>query len=841
VGEAIQRFLMIWIASSHTALLAMTIFLNLRSHMITLLWIISFIALMSVLAYKRATLSVWTIAILFFLIVVWQFSHLGVVSKIILIVTFFALAILLNIRSLRCFFITKRIFNVYQTLKPALSTTEKQALAVGTVGWESELFSGMPHWKLLKQYPAPQLTPEEQAFLDEDTEQLCQMLDNWDISHYRFNLSDPAWQFIKDRGFLSFIIPKRYGGKEFSALAHTAVLVKIAGRSNAAASVVGVPNSLGPGELLLKYGTEEQKNYYLPRLARGEDIPCFALTSPDAGSDAGSMTDYGIVCKGQWQGQEILGMRLRWNKRYITLAPVATLLGLAFKLSDPEHLLGEQEDLGITCALIPVATPGVEIGRRHFPANSALPNGPTQGKDVFIPLDYIIGGVQMAGKGWQMLMECLATGRCITLPSVSTGSAKVAAFATGAYTRLRKQFHVAIGKFEGIEEALARIAGNTYLMDATLLFGVAAVDKGEHPAIPSAISKYNVTELGRAVINDAMDVHGGKGICMGPRNYLAQTYMEVPIGITVEGANILTRCMIIFGQGMMRCHPYLLEELTAAQNSDLKQGLKDFDKALFKHLGFVISNKARAFLLGITGGALAGGIPEKHPVVRRYYQQFSRFSAAFALTADMSVLSLGGEFKRREHLSGRLADVLSGLYMGSAVLKYFTDHGSPEEDLPLLEWSCQTLLFKMQTALDRALNNFPKPFVGSWLRLIIFPLGRRLKEPDDTLSHKVSVLLSSNTQARSRLTAGAYITSDSNNAVGLVGDAFIKTLMAEDIEKRIQNAVREAVIAGNTWPEKLASALTMGLITAEENNLLKEAEAARKEVVAVDDFSPEDL
>jgi acyl-CoA dehydrogenase len=807
---------------------------------ITFVWIFLFLATLTTLAYKRAPLFVWTIALFVYFLLVSQLSTLSLASFIVLWAIYLPMAILLNNKCLRRLLLTKNLFNFYQKVKPGLSATEKEALAIGTIGWEGELFSGMPRWQMLKNYAAPQLTAEEKSFLDNETVQLCQMVDNWDISHHRLDLPPEIWQFIKENGFFSFIIPKHYGGKGFSALAHSEIILKIAGRSTAVATVVGVPNSLGPAELLLEYGTEEQKNHYLPRLASGAEIPCFALTGPDAGSDASAMTDRGIVCKGQWEGREVVGINLRWNKRYITLAPVATLLGLAFKLFDPEHLLGEKEDLGITCALIPTNTPGVVIGRRHFPINCAFPNGPTQGENVFIPIDYIIGGPAMAGKGWHMLIERLSVGRAITLPSLSTGSAKVAAFVTGAYARIRKQFHVAVGKFEGVEEALTRIAGNTYIMNATRLLGVAAVDKGECPAVPSAISKYHTTELARQVINDAMDVHGGKGICMGPRNYIAQIYIEAPIAITVEGANILTRCMMIFGQGMMRCHPYLLQELLAAQNPDLKQGLRDFDKVLFKHLGFLISNKARAFVLGLSQGRGAS-VPTTNVVLKPYYQQLTRFAAAFALVADVSVLSLGAEFKRREHLSGRLGDVLSMLYMESAVLKRFEDQGSPEEDLPLLEWACQSLLFKLQTALDAALRNFPKPIVGKLLRPIVFPLGCRLKEPSDSLGHKVSVLLSGATNARSRLTEGAYVAPDINNQVGLVGDALVKVIMAEEIEKKIQHAVREGIITSKNWPDKLSQAIALGIITSEENQLLTEVDAARTEIGAVDDFGAEEL
>ncbi len=807
--------------------------------MITLLWIVLFLAVIFLLAYKRATLVVWTLGIAFYLIVMSQFSSLGMVSKVIFWALFVVIAVPLNILPLRRLLLTKPLLQFYQKIKPSMSATEKQALTIGTVGWEGELFSGMPHWQLWKNYPAPQLTAEEQLFLDEDVEQLCQMLNNWEINYRLFDLPEPVWQFLKQRGFFSLIIPKEYGGKQFSALAHSAIITKISSRSNAAATIVGVPNSLGPAELLLEYGTEEQKKHYLPRLARGDEIPCFALTGPDAGSDASSMTDCGVVCKDMWEGQEVIGIRLNWNKRYITLAPIATLLGLAFKLFDPDHLLGQQEELGITCALIPTNTAGISIGRRHFPLNCAFPNGPTQGHDVFIPVDWIIGGPARAGQGWHMLIERLSVGRAITLPSLSTGGAKVASFTMGAYARIRKQFHISVGRFEGVEEALTRIAGNTYIMDATRLFAVSAVDRGERPAVPSSISKYHTTELARQVINDAMDVSGGKGICMGPRNFVAQGYIEAPIGITVEGANILTRCMMIFGQGMMRCHPYLLKELMAAQNSDQAQGLRDFDKAFFAHVGMITSNKIRAFWLGITGAHFTR-VPGD-PALRRYYQQLTRFSAVFAYLADVSVLILGGEFKRHEHLSGRMGDVLSMLYMGCAVLKQFENQGRPQEDLPLVEWACQSLLFKLQTALDTTLRNFPKPIIGSLLRSVVFPLGRRLTPPSDKLGHQVSVLLSGATDTRARLTQGIYSAAEEHNMVGLVGAALFKVIAADDIENKINILARQGEIQGKTFADRFTAAVNLGLIARAEQNLIQEANAVRQQVNAVDDFALDEL
>jgi acyl-CoA dehydrogenase len=806
---------------------------------LTLSWILLFVITFTWLAYHRASLSVWSLGIFAYLLLLTKFSSVSAPSLTLLWIIFAATALILNVRPLRRALLTNTIFHIYQKSKPSISATEKEALTIGSVGWEGELLSGKPNWQLWQNYAAPKLTDEEQHFLDNDVEQLCQMLNNWDICHNLHDLPADVWQFLKQHGFFGMIIPKQYGGKQFSALAHSAVIAKIASCSSSAATIVGVPNSLGPAELLLEYGTDQQKNYYLPRLASGEEIPCFALTGPDAGSDASAMTDRGIVCKDQFEGKETVGIRLRWNKRYITLAPVATLLGLAFKLFDPDHLIGEREDIGITCVLIPKHLPGVIKGRRHFPLNSAFPNGPTQGEDVFIPIDWIIGGTAMAGKGWHMLMERLSVGRAITLPSLSTGGAKMAAFTTGAYARIRRQFHVAVGRFEGVEEALTRIAGYTYIMDATRLFGVAAVDRGEQPTIPSAISKYHTTELARQVVNDAMDVHGGKGICMGPRNYIAQMYEEAPIAITVEGANILTRCMIIFGQGLMRCHPYLLKELTAAQNPDSKQALIDFDKVFFSHLGFTISNKARAVVLGLTQGRIAR--TPGHAKLKRYYQQFTRFSAALAYVADIAAFTLGGELKRREHLSGRLADVLSMLYIGSAVLKQFENHGSPAEDLPLVEWSCQTLLFKLQTAFDAALRNFPKAGAGCLLRPVVFPLGLRLRAPSDKLGHQVSVLLSSDNPTRSRLTAGIYSTAHPNNAVGLVGLALEEVLVAEIIEKKISDAAHAGHITAKAWPEKLTQALVANIISEEEKQLLLKAEASRQQVGAVDDFAPEEL
>lgn len=806
--------------------------------MAALAWIVLFLLVIGTLAYCRSRLWVWTLSIGAYLLLVSFFSNLGAVSLTILWLLFAVVAIPLNILPLRRLLLTKTILNIYRKVLPTMSRTEKEALEAGTVGWEGELFSGKPNWQKFMSYPANHLSSEEQAFLDGPVEELCRMTDNWDITHNRADLPPEIWQFLKDNGFWGFIIPKRYGGREFSALAHAEVISKLASRSISVATTVAVPNSLGPAELLLHYGTEEQKNYYLPRLAKGDEIPCFALTGPEAGSDAGAMPDYGIVCHGKYQGKDTVGIRISWDKRYITLAPVATVLGLAFKLYDPNHILGDKEDIGITCALIPTDTPGVKIGRRHFPVNSAFMNGPTTGQDVFIPIEWIIGGQKMAGQGWRMLVECLSAGRAISLPSTVGGGAKLATFATGAYARIRRQFGLPVGRFEGIEEVIARMGGFTYIGEATRLMTIAVVDRGEKPAVLSAISKYHCTELGRKITNDAMDIHGGKGIQLGPRNYLGRGYEETPIAITVEGANILTRSMIIFGQGAIRCHPYVYSEMTAAKLPDRKQGLIDFDRAFFGHLGFTISNKVRSFVLGITGSRFA-----RTPVAnnKRYYQLVTRFSAAFALVADMAMFLLGGELKRREKLSARLGDVLSMLYMTTAVLKRFEEQGRPQEDQPIIDWSCQYLLYQAQHQLNNILRNFPNRLLGGLLRICIFPLGLTLKEPKDQLGHQVANLFISPTQARQRLATAIYITPDKNNPVGQMELTLQKVLATEEVWKRVYHARHEGVIKGYTFDERLKSAVTLGVLTQDEADHLLEARKGRLEVYAVDDFTTAEL
>ncbi|TNY86584.1 acyl-CoA dehydrogenase, partial [Vibrio parahaemolyticus] len=669
--------------------------------------------------------------------------------------TLYVLAIaVFAVSGIRQSLISRKALTLFKTVLPAMSQTEKEALDAGTVWWEAELFKGKPEWEKLHAIQAPKLSAEERAFLDGPVNEVCAMVSDFQVTHELADLPPEVWQYLKDNKFFAMIIKKKYGGLEFSAYAQSLVLQKLTGVSGVLSSTVGVPNSLGPGELLQHYGTEDQKNYYLPRLAEGKEIPCFALTSPEAGSDAGSIPDYGVVCKGEWEGKEVLGMRLTWNKRYITLAPVATVLGLAFKLRDPEGLLGDKEDLGITCALIPTDVKGVEIGNRHFPLNVPFQNGPTRGKDIFVPIDFIIGGEKMAGQGWRMLVECLSVGRGITLPSNSTGGIKSAAMATGAYSRIRRQFKQPIGHMEGVEEPLARLGGNAYVMDAASNLTVAGIDLGEKPSVISAIVKYHCTHRGQQSIIDAMDIVGGKGICLGPSNFLARGYQGSPIAVTVEGANILTRSMIIFGQGAIRCHPYVLEEMNAAY-SEASDAVEKFDKALAGHVSFTMSNLVRSIWFGLSDG-LGSSAPTKD-ATKRYYQQLNRYSANLALLSDISMAVLGGSLKRKERLSARLGDILSQLYLSSATLKRFEQDGRPAEDLALVHWGLQDSLKQAEIAIDEFLANFPNKVIGRTLRVLIMPFGRVRKAPSDKLDSKVARILQTPSATRSRIGRGQYL------------------------------------------------------------------------------------
>lgn len=734
--------------------------------------------------------------------------------------------------------ISQPVLKFFKRVTPPMSRTEREALEAGSVWWDGELFSGKPRWRKLAKLSPPTLSQEEHAFIDGPVETLCHILDDWKITHEDYDLPPQVWQYLKENGFFGMVIPTHYGGMAFSALAHSEIVMKIATRSISAAVTVMVPNSLGPAKLLLEYGTEEQKNYYLPRLTRGEDIPCFALTSPDAGSDAGAMPDYGIVCRQDFQGQkDVLGMRVTWDKRYITLGPVATLLGLAFKLYDPDHLLGDEKDLGITLALIPTETEGVNIGNRHFPLDIMFMNGPNSGKDVFIPMNWIIGEQERIGQGWRMLMECLTDGRAISLPALSVGAGKLASRAVGAYARVRRQFKIPIGRFEGVEEALARIGGYTYMMDAARTLTACALDRGEKPSVISAIVKYHLTEGMRQVVNDSMDVLGGAGICLGPRNFMGRVYQAVPISITVEGANILTRSMIIFGQGAIRSHPYIYQELEAVSEEDPDLSLEMFDRALFGHMRFFIRNLWRTFFHGLTGGHfmfVAG-----RGVVRRYHQKLTRMSGAFALLADVALMLLGGTLKRREKLSGRLGDILSQLYLASATLKRFEDQGHVKDDLPLVQWACDQTLFKIQDSIDGFLLNLPNRPVAWVLRWLIFPLGRRFTPPSDKLGHKVADLLLSPSETRDRLTAGLFVPTDTKEPLGRLEDALIKVIKAEHVERKLRDGLKMYVSDYRGLEGMLEAGVSQGVINEDDAELVREADKARSAVIRVDDFTPD--
>ncbi len=791
------------------------------------------------LAYFRTPLLVWANAIAIIL-AIYTFSPASSFFSAFIAWTVFVLIITpIGIPKLRRRFISDKVLPIIKNAIPAISKTEKDALEAGTVWWDGDLFSGKPNWKKFLAEQSPTLTNEEQAFLDGPVQTLCDKIDDWQTNHEDCDLSPQVWQYIKDNKFFGMIIPKQYNGLAFSALAHSAVVTKIASRSTTAAVTVMVPNSLGPAELLLNYGTDEQKAHYLPRLAAGQEVPCFALTGPEAGSDASSIPDTGIVCRETFEGKpDVLGIRLNWEKRYITLGPVATVLGLAFKLYDPDHLLGETENIGITLALIPTNTRGIHIGRRHLPLNLAFQNGPNSGKNVFIPLDWVIGGQQRAGQGWRMLMESLAAGRSISLPALSTGGGKLACRATGAYARIRKQFRTPIGRFEGIEEALARMAGYTYQMDAARIITAGAVDQGEHPSVISAIVKYNLTTRMRSIITDAMDVQGGSGICMGPRNILGRIYQAVPIGITVEGANILTRSLITFGQGAMRCHPYVLKEVHAVAETDSETASIKFDKVFFGHIGFSISNVFRTLFLGLTGAFF---VQAPNGMEKRFYKQTTRLSSSFALVSDIGLLILGGSLKRKEKLSGRLADVLSQMYLISATLKHFKDQGRKPADFPLLQWSCEDALYQSQQSLMAFLDNFPNRPIAWLLKGICFPLGRTYSAPSDQLGHKIANLLLEPSATRDRLTQGIYLPDSATETLGRLEDALVKVIKAEPIEKKVVSAQRKGKITGHSLSELTEDALSKEIIDQSEAEILLEADTARKDVIKVDDFDADYL
>ncbi|MCD5990490.1 acyl-CoA dehydrogenase [Pseudomonas sp. CDFA 553] len=805
-----------------------------------LLWIVVLVVGIAWLAHRRVAPMPALGVVAAYLLAMGIISHAPTWLMVIFWILLLAVALPLALPDLRRKHFTAPMFTWFKKVLPPMSETERDAIDAGTVWWDGELFSGRPDWDLLLSYPKVQLTDEEQAFIDGPTEELCAMVTDWEIGQ-AMDLPPRAWEHIKQHGFFALIIPKEFGGKGFSAYAHSQVAMKLATRSGDLASTVMVPNSLGPAELLLHYGTDEQRNHYLPRLARGDDIPCFALTGPLAGSDAGAMPDTGIICKGEWQGEEVIGLRLNWEKRYITLGPVATLLGLAFKAYDPEHLLGEEVDLGISLALIPTETPGVEIGRRHLPLGAAFMNGPNSGKDVFIPLEYLIGGQEMLGKGWMMLMNCLSVGRSISLPAVGTGAAKFTSLVTGQYAQVREQFNVPLSAFEGIQESLARIGGNAWLMDSARMLTANAVDLGEKPSVLSAILKYHLTERGRECITHAMDVHGGKGIIMGPNNYLGRNWQGAPIFITVEGANILSRNLMIFGQGAIRCHPFVLKEMALAGRADHDQALLEFDSLLLKHIGFAVSNAASTFILNLGFGHF-----EKAPgdsLSQGYYRALNRQAAAFAMLADLSMMLLGGELKRRERLSARLGDVLSHLYLASAALKRYHDLNYPEHLQPVFRWAMEEALGESERALDELLSNFPNRVLGALLRVVVFPFGRRHKGPSDALDAQVAAVLgrAKGDPTLEELLAGCYRPQSPDDAVGALQHASDLLNAAKPLHKKLHVAFKGGQFKPAAGEHVIDAALNASVLQPAEAETLRAAEAARRKVIDVDDFAKEEL
>ncbi len=751
----------------------------------------------------------------------------------------FVVSLLFSIPPLRRNLVALPALAVMRKILPPISPTEQEAIDAGTVWWDGEIFSGKPDWNKLLSQPKPSLTAEEQAFIDGPVSELSRMSNKWRIDQDWKTIPELVFNFIRRNGFLGMIIPKKYGGLELSPVAQSEVLVRLSNTGGGIANLVGVPNSLGPGELLLKYGTEEQKNHYLPRLANGDDVPCFALTGPTVGSDATSLPDTGIVCKGQWEGEEVLGMRLNFSKRYITLAPFATVIGLAFRLKDPDGLMGDVKDYGITCALIPRDVEGMTIGRVHLPVGDIFSNGPIQGKDVFVPLSFIIGGPEMAGKGWRMLVNCLSVGRSVTLPTFSATIGKISLFGTSAYANLRQQFGVTISQFEGIQKPLARIAGMSYIINAGRLHTIQSIIGGNKPSVPSAILKYHTTELARKILLDAMDVHGGKAVVKGPRNYITHMYESVPVAITVEGANILTRNLMIFGQGATRSHPFVLKEMQMALATDSAENLAEFDKALFGHIGFTVSNIARSLLMGL--GVASQSVPTNKAHLRPYYKDINRLSSVFALTADIAMLNLGARLRFKEMLSARLGDLLSMLFLASMVMKQHEDNENNDEEWPMVKWSLDYLLNQYQVAFDELIQNWPSTMVAMVLKRIAFPIGRRYAAPSDQLEKEVVALISRNSKARADLCAGIFMENVPNNPVAEVNEVFIESLELKPINEKIKQAIRDGKLEKSQNTDQIAAAKAAGIITDDEAKQLTAFDEHVMAVINVEDFDESEI
>ena len=796
--------------------------------------IIAVVALMVVMAFRGSKLWEWAAAFVFIGIVLDMsgFSALWILPGVVLG--------LLCLEPVRMTLITKPSYGFLRKILPKVSPTEQEALDAGTVGWDAELFSGSPNWDTLAATRAPTLTDDEQAFLDGPTDELCKMLDNWEISHHQRDLPEQVWRFIREGGFLGMLIEKEQGGLGFSAQAQSMVVSKIGSRSVAAAITVMVPNSLGPGELLTKYGTDEQKAHYLPRLADGREIPCFALTGPNSGSDAGSMRDVGVVCVREYQGKQTLGVSLTFDKRYITLAPVATLVGLAFRLHDPEDRLGKGEDVGITLALLPHDHPGVNTGRRHYPCRSAFMNGPVTGTDVFVPMEFLIGGAEYAGQGWRMLMECLSVGRAISLPAIGTTATKATLRTTSAYARIRRQFGIAVGRMEGVAEPLADMVKTAYVFEGARAATAAMVDDGEKPSVVSALMKYQATEAMRRSYDNAMDIHGGKAICDGPSNYLFADFGAVPVGITVEGANILTRTLITFAQGALRAHPWLYKEIQAAQSSDPSQGAKDFDAAMAGHASYTLRNLAASLIHNLSAGRLASA-PDDAEYERPWYQQLHRMRHSFALVADLTVIVLGGDLKRKQMISGRLADALSELYLIATTLKRFRDDGRPRADHEVLDASIQDALARFQQHLDAVITNFPVRPAAWLMRACALPLGRTFRPSSDRVNYRLAKSILEPGEWRDRLTRDMFVSHDPDDVTGVLEAALVAVTKVEAIEQRFLKGMRKGLYEWRHDQDTIEAAVTAGTINADEASELRNALALTEKVVAVDHFAPEAL
>ncbi len=806
--------------------------------MVELLYCVLVLAGVIALGMRKAPLWAWATS-LGVAALLWQWSVHGSMGLFGFLLWLFAIAFgLLAVPAIRRAALIAPAFKFVKGTLPKVSDTETQALEAGTVGFDAELFSGTPDWDKLRAIAPIVLTPEEQAFLDGPTEELCRMIDDWQVRHAKREVPQGIWDFLKQHGFLGMLISKEHGGLGFSAQAQSLIIGKIASRSPDVVTIVMVPNSLGPGELIEKYGTEHQKDYYLPRLARGEEVPCFALTGPTSGSDAATMRDIGTVTRGEHG--DAVGIRLSWDKRYITLGPLATLLGLAFRLFDPENILGKGENLGITVALIPTTHPGVHIGRRHLPSGAAFPNGPNWGKDVFIPIDWVIGGQAMVGQGWRMLMECLAAGRAISLPSSATGGVKAMLRYTSAYARIRKQFGLPVGRMEGVEEPLARMVEAAYAAEAARSVTAAMVSRGERPSVLSALMKYQMTERMRRSVNDAFDIHGGRAICDGPSNYLQSAYQMVPVAITVEGANILTRTLITFAQGALRSHPYLYSEIKAAQDSDPERGEEAFGAAFSNHVAFAVSNATGAFVHNITGGSFVT-VPDQAFDTAHWYRQLGRAARNFAFVADMTVVTLGGALKTKQKISGRLADALSELYVLACVLKRYEDDGRLMSDKDIVALAAANGLYRFQEALRGVIDNFPVAPARWLMRAVVFPLGSPYRPASDALGHRAARLVLEAPEVRDRLTRHIHVSTEADDPTGLLEVTLKKVIAAEEAEKKLERAIRAGTIRRYHGIDWIGEAMAKGIVTESEGQQLRELDALVARVIAVDDFDPAEL